>query len=418
MRGGGLEIEKTFAWIRQPNGNYTIFAVPIFSTFKDAERGEVTKNDLAAIVNNFLKLKRKNYYSRAHIGHHENAENRPGIGYIDNLSIAGDYLLADIVEIPEKYFIELKNLKYPYVSAEYNPIKKHVSTVAVCESQPSYFKFPILVLSPSPEKKCKRFEDACEKRSSKLQKFQLNCERKKKMDELLETEEEPKKNTEQKFEEDAMPTIKDVHDLLVSVSEKLDELLVLEKKEKEETEESEETEEPEEAMMNNPSSVAYQEKRFLSAQQRAIKELQKEVSVLRAGQKQNEAEQALQKFCAESGQSFAEHKAIMNKFSTVYDKMTYVNALKIAGMPQTKHPASGLAQKFLGHNDNDMKKFQEKMPGVPISAIEAAVRCYQDTVADNPTSIKTKQFKAMWTLDRFVEYYATRPRELESIIVK
>ena len=412
MRGGGLEIEKTFSWIRQPNGNYTIFAVPIFSIFKDEERGEVTKNDLAAIVNNFLKFKKMNYYSRAHIGHHENAENRPGIGYIDNLSIAGDYLLADIVEIPEKYFIELKNLKYPYVSAEYNPIKKHVSTVALCESQPSYFKFPILVLSPSPEKKCKRFEDECEKRSSKLQKFQLmNCERKKKMDEeLLETEEEPKKNTEQKFEEDAMPTIKDVHDLLISISEKLDELLALEKEEKEETEE------PEEAMMNNPSSVAYQEKRFLSAQQRAIKELQKEVRVLRAGQKQNEAEQALQKFCAESGQSFVEHRAIMNKFSTVADKMTYVNALKIAGMPQTKHPASGLTQKFLGNND--IKKFEEKMPGVPISAIETAVRCYQDTVADNPTSIKTKQFKAMWTLDRFVEYYATRPRELESIIVK
>lgn len=147
-RGQGLEYTKKYKWVKQPNGRYTIFDVPIFATFQDEKRGEVTDQDLADVIKNFQYDKLENYrYPRVHIGHHNDNENRVGAGYMDNCHLQKDTIYADLVEItPEIFNIWWNKKKFPYVSAEYHPEKKKILSLALLESQSPFFSFPLIDL--------------------------------------------------------------------------------------------------------------------------------------------------------------------------------------------------------------------------------------------------------------------------------
>lgn len=147
-RGQGLDHTQEYQWVKQQNGRYTVFDVPIFATFQDEKRGEVSANDLMEVVRNFQVDKMANYrYPRIHIGHHEGNENRPGAGYMDNLHVQDNTVYADLVEItPEVFQAIQKKMKFPYVSAEYHPDRKKILSLALLESQSPFFSFPLIKL--------------------------------------------------------------------------------------------------------------------------------------------------------------------------------------------------------------------------------------------------------------------------------
>lgn len=147
-RGQGLEHTQEYQWLKQPNGRYTVFDVPIFAMFQDEKRGEVNQQDLSAVIHNFQDDKLKNFrYPRIHIGHHEGNENRPGAGYLDNMRLQNETVFADLVEVTPEVFQAIRNkMKFPYVSAEYHPEKQKILSLALLESQSPYFSFPLLKL--------------------------------------------------------------------------------------------------------------------------------------------------------------------------------------------------------------------------------------------------------------------------------
>lgn len=147
-RGQGLENTQDRRWVKQPNGRYTILDVPIFGEFQDEKRGQVTMQDLEEVIKNFQVDKQENYrYPRIHIGHHEGNENRQGAGYLDEIHIKNGVVYADLVEVtPEVFQAIHERMKYPYVSAEYQPDRKKILSLALLESQTPFFSFPLLKL--------------------------------------------------------------------------------------------------------------------------------------------------------------------------------------------------------------------------------------------------------------------------------
>lgn len=147
-RGQGLDHTKQYQWVKQPNGRFTVFNVPIFATFQDEKRGEVNEDDLANVLHNFQMDKLKNFrYPRVHIGHHDGNGNQPGAGYLDNLKLEDNMIFADLVEITPDVFQAIRGkMKFPYVSAEYHPDKKKILSLALLESQAPFFDFPLLKL--------------------------------------------------------------------------------------------------------------------------------------------------------------------------------------------------------------------------------------------------------------------------------
>lgn len=151
-RGQGLDHTQEYQWVKQPNGRYTIFDVPIFAAFSDEKRGVVDEDDLSNVVRNFQYDKMENFrYPRIHIGHHNGNVNRPGAGYLDNLKLQNNTIYADLVEIVPEVFQQMRNKqKFPYVSAEYHPNKKKILTLAFLESQTPFFDFPLINLESKP----------------------------------------------------------------------------------------------------------------------------------------------------------------------------------------------------------------------------------------------------------------------------
>ena len=143
-----MKIKTKYSWEKHKNGSYSIKNLPIFQCFDDPEKGKVDALAAKEIVDNFYKDVSGGYYPRTHIGHQDmkSFENRPGIGFIDNLRFNSDLFYADVSEIPENIFKEIKNFKYPYRSVEYDAREKKITGLALLESVPPYFSFPILAL--------------------------------------------------------------------------------------------------------------------------------------------------------------------------------------------------------------------------------------------------------------------------------
>ncbi len=116
------------------NGRYTILNVPIFGEFQDEKRGQVTMQDLEEVIRNFQVISKKT------IDIHESIlditkgdENSPGAGYLDDVHIENGVVYADLVEVtPEVFQAIHEKMKYPYVSAEYQPDRKKILTVWHC----------------------------------------------------------------------------------------------------------------------------------------------------------------------------------------------------------------------------------------------------------------------------------------------
>jgi hypothetical protein len=133
---------------------YSILKVPIFKAVKDEARGEFTEKDLFKIVKNFDKMAKEDWYPRLFLGHHDpySNVNRPGIGFLDNIVKEDDTIYADLVKIKQDIFEEIKDLKYPYRSVEIKTDAMEIKGLALLETQPPYFKFPLLNIADYSDK--------------------------------------------------------------------------------------------------------------------------------------------------------------------------------------------------------------------------------------------------------------------------
>lgn len=148
MKGKGIKPQVEYKWSKQPNGLFTIFDVPIFSEYKgDDERPSFSKEGLVELVMGFEKWKEVGFFPRIFVGHHDDGvKNQRSVGFLDNLTERGGTIFADLVEIPWKIIQEIKKNKYPYRSVELDLDEFLIEGLALLESRPPYFKYPILFL--------------------------------------------------------------------------------------------------------------------------------------------------------------------------------------------------------------------------------------------------------------------------------
>jgi len=399
VRGAGLKKTVKYRWVEQPNGAYTIFSVPVFSTYtRDGE--SVGVNSLRGVVAAFQKMRATGYYPRVHIGHHaDNGADRRGAGYLDNLFLSGKTIYADIVEIPKRIFAEIKqNKRYPYVSAEYSPEQRRISTVALLESQPPFFKFPLIDLvseGEKPEKFSKNFSSWAAR--NKLISFQENGDKKmnENENEPVEEEKDEKLSEEGEAGDPVLEALARIETLLQAHDERLKTLYEMEMKWHEEEgepveEESEEIEENEESevseVISNPSSVAFSQ---LLRRVRKLEEKSGESAVER-----------LESICKKNKLNFAEQKNILQRFSSLKDKEVYLATLSAP----PRHPASNL------------EKFASVRTGESIHAKKALAK-FNEILANESSPSTLKQFRAIWgnSPEKFVAFYAQFPEKLGEI---
>lgn len=457
-RGQGLENVKEFDWVKQPNGRYTIFDVPIFGTFKDDKRGAVEIEDLQHVISSFNENKGENFhYPRIHVGHHEKLENRPGAGYLDNLALKGDTVFADLVEITPDIFEQIiREMKFPYVSAEYNPDKKQITSLALLESQSPYFKYPLLVLAQEPQE-ASAFQDYFsdwQSRSDFIMKFQENFQEganmpfKDKPDEEDNKKEKPSSKEEfcgdsedqnkETMTEDksknynCQEQVEGLHEKIDRILSMVEEIHGWEKEEHEEGSEMDDEDDmepsepmpPEDNEMAEPSTVSYQDKtgmgRAIYGLQKGMVQMQKEISKIgrRVVQRdENEkilaSKSRLRQICNDRGLSFQAEFDKLQRFSTDQDRTMFMDTLELIQSPQ-RHPASRMLNKFV--EENPKEKLLSKYQGDEKKIAMQAYDTYRDTKDAYTEEDWKKFFQVHGTVSKFVENAVRDPKSFKFLI--
>lgn len=131
---------REYKYIKNVDGTYTILDVPVFELGK--HRGEDYDDKWAkeALVN-FQALKEKGWLPRVIIGHSNEKEEKPAIGFWDNLQLKGKTFHTDMTRLAEKTFNEIRERKWPGRSVEVNARKKKFTALALLGGSEPYFQF-------------------------------------------------------------------------------------------------------------------------------------------------------------------------------------------------------------------------------------------------------------------------------------
>jgi len=424
MRGTGIFTKVKYKWTQQPNGKYTVFDIPIFQTFKDKKRGKLDKRDGAEIVKNFNEERTDGYYPRAHIEHQAegSTENKTGAGFLDNLRFDGKTFFADLVEIPDVLFMQIKDLKYPYRSVEYHADKKKILSLALLESQASFFQFPILNLEEEETKLNTIQQYTCSLREQVLQfraddddafcdlcggttKEKIKMSRKsiKKMqtDEHGPEETSPQDEAETPGLEENVEAVSfnpeemmgQCHELLQGIDAKvskmaevLDMLLSGEEEEKQAAAGQQEIAPP-------TSSVAMQ-----------LNEISKRLRQIEHHGNVSIHASRLKAICEENPSLiFEEEVENLQKFSSDKDRKVFVDMIESRSARYPIHEASKFAQNFTRVDSNKvLAKFQQDPATMQFA--KSVLKDYADTVNQRNRDAADK-FVAMWpTAEKWVEY--------------
>ena len=129
--------------IASGTSRYQIYSIPILTL--DEER-KITPETLFSTVQCFNKDKEQGYLPRVFLGHHVKVINdeREGVGFLDNLTIKGDILYADLAGLTENGWYQIRTGAYSYVSIEL--YKNEILGLALLSSSQPYFKFPPILL--------------------------------------------------------------------------------------------------------------------------------------------------------------------------------------------------------------------------------------------------------------------------------
>ena len=376
-----------YSWGSLPNGKYAIVDVPVFQVFSDTQHGTVDQKSAQEILQNFEKDKSHGYFPRVFVGHHpdNSAENRPGAGFLNNLRFDGKFFWADIVEVPDEVFKEIQALKYPYRSVEYNDEKKKITGLALLESQPPFFAYPILYLE----------------KSENLNKFQLNkCQvaniansinaKGKKMDEekkidtgektkMVEEENDSLQSCQFKYQElsDGVGNqMAAIHQKLDGVIDALQELISMEAQEAQSKGTEQEPAE-EQQMQDEEAGIEEVPEKIEDPDDSEIPEAPGDDEEKKIGKRPG---------------------SVAYQLSQIRKELSNLKR----GKSYNAHPMSKMTG-FSGKTNNFLAKFQDKPTSIKQVANEA-MQAWQET-SSHPNANVSKRFQAVWPdKEKFVDY--------------
>ena len=126
---------------KNEDGTFNILDVPIFELGE--HRGQkYDQKWMTEALSNFTSLKtEKKFLPRVIVGHTNDKEEKPAVGFLDNLKIKGETVYADLVKLAQKTFDEIKANAWPGRSVEVNPAKKKFTAMAFLGGTEPYFQF-------------------------------------------------------------------------------------------------------------------------------------------------------------------------------------------------------------------------------------------------------------------------------------
>lgn len=416
-----MRLRKKYGWYRQPNGKYTVLGVEFFAPFsrEDGEGGEVSRSaeQLDAAVAKFREEKRLGHYPRVFLGHHDATNaNRPGVGFLDRVRRQGETVYADLVEIPEERFEELRQGRWPYRSPEFAPESDTITGLALLESSRPYFVFPILALADAETLAGRDELDFCASRRVLI--FQ-----EKDMPEDPEIQDaptdgaapggdagmegeaggaEPKNPVEDPsklcFQEQFQLISDDIAEMKASIdglTSMLQQLLEMEEEEQEQEQGGEEGggedvdipsggEEGGMPPKENPTSVAYQD-------------LKRRLDFMEARQMGSGEEAEIRRFCESRALDFGSVQETLRGFSSAKDRKNYLSTLE-NGFP--RHRVSDGLERFSALPANDYEKlvlsFQAAHGREGSETARIAYRTFAESWSQRDERAARK-FQAVWT---------------------
>ena len=384
-----IPTKKKYTWEQTPDGRYNIYNVDIFRTGQEGKE-IISTEDAKKIITSFNADKAGDWLPRVHIAHqnYNDTKNCTGVGYIDNLCIKNKIFFADLIDISKQVFEEIMMRKYPYRSVELDTAKKRIVGLALLESRPPFFSFPVLDLE--------QFQD-------KQQIIFFSSEEVMELEENKTTEEPKKPDKDNPDNGNKLPegdtvaflSADEIEQLrrFLSVSDRLmglasiaDKLATNSVKPVEKKEERLPEEKPEVSNAAIPEVIACE-----------LQTLRKKIEQFEKDNQNIGIYSQLKNICDKDPSiNFEKEVKFLEKFESKRDKETYVERLSAKKGEYEEHFISQFATKFKGE---ELKEFQG-LAGEKRTVYLNAKRDYIDTMKSG----NAKQFGAMYpTLKEYVD---------------
>lgn len=125
---------------KNQDGTYNIQEVPIFE-LGEHKKFNYDQNWIQQALQNFAGLKKNDFLPRLIIGHTIEGQEKPAVGFLDNLKLKGKEVMADIVNILPEVFEQIKKRMWPGRSVEVNPSKNKFTALALLGGTEPHFQF-------------------------------------------------------------------------------------------------------------------------------------------------------------------------------------------------------------------------------------------------------------------------------------
>jgi len=382
-----MKLKNKYKHEKQKDGTYNIYNVPIFKLYDDDKKGKIDKDTALEIVNNFNNDVSNGFYPRVHVGHQDfSVHNQPGVGFVDNLNFDGiDCFYCDIAKVDEKNINSIRQYKYPYRSVEYDTTDKKIIGLALLESVPPYFNFPILALN--------EIEKFSKTESKNLVVLFQNKEMK--MDEqmdapIVESEEiavEPEGEDVSRLTPEEMTSIREIIAMKPVIAEMIaffDEMNTGE----------EEPVADEGSIASTPEVVAMQK----------YKELEKRLDSFEAKNHNITVFSKLRDICNKNSDvNYKLEETFISKLEGDANKNLYISSLASRVAKPEAHRVSQFARNFKGFDDKTLSKYSKETAEVKEVASKAH-KDYSDTINQHNEKRAMQFSKTFPTVEKYVDH--------------
>lgn len=388
-----IPTKTKYKWTQTADGRYNIFDVDIFKT-KRSEQIIVSAGDEAVILKNFENDKNNDWLPRVHLGHqnYNETKNCQGIGYLDKLYFEKDSntFFANLIDIPVDIFEQIMQRKFPYRSVEFDTAAKKIVGLALLESRPPFFTFPVLDLAQfynkttillfSEEKEIMELEnkDLKEKKNTKKEE--------QKKEDLSQNVNTPLLSLE---EVQQLRGFLSVSDKLLGLAQIADKLAMssikIEKSEAPKQEEEKDT-----SAAGIPEVLACE----LDKMKKRIEQFEKNHADVNVYARLKAVSDK------DSNIDFDKEKMFIEKFESHNDKLRYIEKLEAKQGDYEEHFISQFASNFSGKT-SDLKEY-ETLTGKKRETYLKAKKDYMDTINNKKTM---KQFSSLFpTMKEYIDY--------------
>ena len=137
-----MDFFKKYKTKENKDGSFNVLEVPIFKLGK--HRGfDYNKEWFEKAKANHIEGLKEGYLPSAIVGH-DGTEEKESVGFLDNLKLKGQNILADITKISPEFFEKIKKRAFPHRSIEVHPEKAKISALALLGGTEPYHKLPVL----------------------------------------------------------------------------------------------------------------------------------------------------------------------------------------------------------------------------------------------------------------------------------